>query len=136
MALGFTIETQYPTLEYLGGSQTQEVVAVGIRTAAHNVYFEVRVTQGTWNADHVNQLALGYTGSVEDAFKHPHVIDGYWIQIPNNAGELLDNIVYTVESETGNSTAQLTVPYSALATPATDDRIAALYDTLNAIEGL
>ena len=39
MAETFTVVTQYPTVEYLGGTQTRDVVAVGYTTKPSGIYF-------------------------------------------------------------------------------------------------
>lgn len=136
MADTFTVVTQYPTLEFLGGTQTQDVMAIGYRTKAQGVYFEVRVPRAGYTAANVNSMGIGYTGTIEAAFTNPNVIGGEWTQTPNAAGELVDNIVYTVQSDSGNSTAQLVVPYSQLAPELYDPKLAALVKTLNDAEGL
>jgi len=136
MAATFTVVTQYPTLEFLGGTQTQDVMAIGYRTNANGVYFEVRVPRAGYTSSNVNSMGIGYTGTIEAAFDNANVIGGEWVQTPNAAGELVDNIVYTVASDSGNSTAQLTVPYSQLAPELYNPKLAALAQELNAAEGL
>ena len=136
MADTFTVVTSYPTLEFLGGTQTQDVMAIGYRTKAHGVYFEVRVPKAGFTAENVNSMGIGYTGTIEAAFTNQNVIGGEWTQTPNSAGELVDNIVYTVQSDSGNSTDQVTVPYSQLAPELYDPKLAAAVKTLNDTEGL
>jgi hypothetical protein len=132
----FTVVTQYPTLEFIGGTQTQDVMAIGYRTVAHGVYFEVRIPRKGYTPANVNSTGVGYTGTIEAAFANDNVIGGEWSQTPTAAGELVDNIVYTVASDSGNSTAQLVVPYSQLAPELYDPKLAALAKSLNDAEGL
>ena len=136
MAETFTVVTQYPTLEFIGGTQTQDVMAIGYRTVAHGVYFEVRIPRKGYTPSNVNSTGIGYTGTIEAAFQNGNVIGGEWTQTPTAAGELVDNIVYTVASDSGNSTAQLVVPYSQLAPALYDPKLAALAQALNDSEGL
>jgi len=136
MAETFTVVTQYPTLEFIGGTQTQDVMAVGYRTVAHNVYFEVRIPRKGYTPENVNSTGIGYTGTIEEAFKNQNVIGAEWAQTPTAAGDLVDNIVYTVSSDSGNSTAQLVVPFRQLAPSLYDPKIAALVKSLNAAEAL
>jgi hypothetical protein len=132
----FTVVTQYPTLEFIGGTQTQDVMAIGYRTKAHGVYFEVRIPRKGYTPGNVNSTGIGYTGTIEAAFANDNVIGGEWTQTPTAAGDLVDNIVYTVASDSGNSTAQLVVPYSQLSPGLYDPKLAALAKTLNDSEGL
>lgn len=136
MADTFDVITQYPTLEFLGGTQTQDVMAIGYRTKAHGVYFEVRMPRKIYSSTQVHDYGLGYTGSVEFQFENDNVIGGEWTQTPTAAGELVDNIVYTVASDSGNSTSQIVVPFSQLTLPTVTQRIANLVDALNAAESL
>ena len=136
MADTFEVVTQYPTLEFIGGTQTQDVMAVGYRTKANQVYFEVRIPRKGYTASNVNSTGIGYTGTIEAAFANDNVIGGEWTQTPTAAGDLVDNIVYTVASDSGNSTAQLVVPFAQLAPELYDPKIAALVKTLNDAEGL
>lgn len=136
MAEAFEVITQYPTLEFLGGTQTQDVMAIGYRTKLHGVYFEVRIPRSTYSAEQVKDYGIGYTGTIEAVLAAPGVIGGEWTQTPTASGELRDNIVITVSSDSGNSTAQLVVPFSQLAPTLTNPKVAHLVDQLNAAEGL
>jgi hypothetical protein len=136
VAATFNVVTQYPTLEFIGGTQTQDVMAIGYRTVDHGVYFEVRIPRKGYTPTNVHDTGLGYTATITEAFKNPNVIGGEWTQTPTAAGELVDNIVYTVASDSGNSTAQLVVPYSQLSPSLYDPKLAALAKSLNASEAL
>lgn len=135
MAADYTVVTQYPTLEFLGGTQTQDVMAVGYRTVAHNVYFEVRIPRKLYSAEIVRSYGTGYTGTVEQYFSIDNVIGAEWTQTPTAAGELQDNIVYTVASDSGNSTGQVTVSFAKLSQPSVETQINHLIAQLNDAEG-
>jgi hypothetical protein len=134
MADTFSVVTQYPTLEFLGGTQTQDVMAVGYRTKAHGVYFEVRIPRKLYSAAIVHDYGIGYTGTVEQFFANPNVIGGEWTQTPTAAGELQDNMVYTVSSDSGNSTGQVTFAFGNLITGTVNKAIDNLVTTLNDAE--
>jgi hypothetical protein len=136
MAETFEVVTQYPTLEFLGGTQTQDVMAIGYRSKATGVYWEVRIPRKTYTAANVNSTGIGYTGTIDAVMAAPGVIGGEWTQTPTSSGELQDNLVLTVSSDSGNSTAQLVVPFAGLAPSLTDPKVAALVKTLNDSEGL
>ena len=132
----FNVVTQYPTLEFIGGTKTQDVMAIGYRTKAHGIYFEARIPRAGYTQANVVSTGEGYTATIEAAFSDSHVIGAEWTQTPTAAGDLVDNIVYTVASDSGNSTAQIVVPYRQLAPGFYDPKITAHVTHLNAIEAL
>lgn len=134
MADTYTVVTQYPTLEFLGGTQTQDVMAVGYRTAAHQVYFEVRIPRSVYNAQQVKDYGIAFSATVESVFINANVIGAEWTQTPTPAGELADNIVATVQSDSGNSTAQYVIPFSQLAPAFFTQPLENLIATLNDAE--
>src|SRR6185437_8432385 len=121
MADTYTIETQYETVEFLGGTQTRPVIAVGVRTNVHAVYFEFRVPKADYNSSVVNQDANGFTIVYEDLFQIPGVTDVEWAQEPTQAGQLSDHVIVYFTSTSGNSSASIDFPYSQF----TQDYIAA-----------
>lgn len=130
MANEYDVVTQYETVEYLGGTQTRPVIAVGARTRVHGVYFEFRLAKGDYNSANVRNSANGYTIVYEDLFKIPGVTDVEWTQEPTQAGQLEDHVVVYFTSTSGNSSASIDFPYSQF----TQDYIAAR--VAFAIEGL
>jgi hypothetical protein len=134
--LRYSVETQYPTVEFLGGTQTRDVVAVGITTKGHGVYIEFRIPVTTYTPDNVKSNAIGYTGTIENAFTFPGVQGVSWGQSPDAAGELVDQITYTVVSDSGNSSAQLTLPLSGIGTSGQISKLKNLLASLNESEGL
>lgn len=136
MADTFEVVTQYPTLEFLGGTQTQDVMAIGYRSKATGVYFEVRIPRKGYTPANVKSTGIGYTGTIDAVMAAEGVVGGEWTQTPTASGELQDNLVLTVASDSGNSTAQLVVPFAGLAPTLTDPKVAALRKQLNDAEGL
>lgn len=133
--LHYTVETQYPTVEFLGGTQTRDVVAVGITTRGHGVYLEFRLPVSTYSAALVKSYGTGYTGTIEQAFDFPGVGGVSWGQSPDASGELKDQITYTVVSDSGNSSAQVTLPLSGIGTAPQLAKLQHLLDGLNEAEG-
>jgi hypothetical protein len=131
MAETFDVVTQYPTLEFLGGTQTQDVMAIGYRTATHGVYFEVRIPKKGYTTANVHSTGMGYTSLVEGLFFNDNVIGVEWTQIPTANGELMDAYVVTVASDSGNSTAQVTITDAKLAPEVYKPKINALVKTVN-----
>jgi len=103
----FTIVTQEPTVEYIGGTNTQDVIAVGFVTTAHQVYGEVRVPQASYSAALAKAAAAGYADIFETIFSFPNVSDLAWGQRTTRAGLLVDQVTIYVSSDSGQSTAPL-----------------------------
>jgi hypothetical protein len=121
MANNYSIQTQYETTEFLGGTQTRAVIAVGVRTNNHGVYFEFRIPKGDYNSAVVHSNANGFTIVYELLFTIPGVSDVEWTQEPTTSGQLKDHVLVYFASTSGNSSAHIDVPYDHF----TQDYIAA-----------
>ena len=134
MADTYDVITQYETVEFLGGTQTRPVIAVGVRTHAHGVYFEFRLPKGDYNAANVKNDANGFTIVYELLFEIPGVSDVEWTQEPTAAGQLEDHVVVYVVSTSGNSSASLDVPYSQFTQDIIAGKVEKLRGQLDAAE--
>lgn len=134
MANPYTIETQYETVEFLGGTQTRPVIAVGARTVAHNVYFEFRIPKGVYSSSNVKSNATGYTIIYELLFTIPGVTDAEWAQEPTTSGQLEDHVIVYFESTSGESSASIDFPYSQFAQDYIAARVAFAIAGLDAAE--
>jgi hypothetical protein len=132
--LGYTVVTQYPTTEFLGGTNTQDVTAVGILTNGHGVYIEFRIPDSQYTAALGKDYAIGYTGTVEQEFLLPGVVGVSWSQEPNAQDQLVDMIEVTVQSDSGNSQAVVSFPLSQIGLAATNTLIANKVAALNGLE--
>ena len=122
MADTYDVITQYQTVEFIGGTQTRPVIAVGVKTKAHGVYFEFRVPKAWYTAAVVKSDAHGYTIIYELLFTIPNVTDVEWTQEPTQQGQLEDHVVVYFTSTSGFSGHSVDVPYSKF----NQDYIAAL----------
>lgn len=134
MADTYEIVTQYETVEFLGGTQTRPVIAVGVRTKAHGVYFEFRLAKADYSAANVKADANGFTIVYELLFDIPGVTDVEWTQEPTNAGQLADHVIVYVQSTSGNSSSSLDVPYSQFTQDIIAGKVEALRGQLDAAE--
>lgn len=112
MADAYKIGPQYETTEYLGGTQTRPVIAVGVTTTLHNVYFEFRIPKKNYNSGNVRNFAAGYTAQYNLLFTIPGVVDAEWTQEPTIAGQLEDHVIIYFRSTSGDSSASVDIPYS------------------------
>lgn len=109
---GYQIVTQYPTVEFLGGTQTRDVIAVGVRTNDHGVYFEFRLPKANYNAANVRNDANGFTIIYEDLFQIDGVTDVEWAQEPTASGQLADHVIVYFESSSGQSSSFIDFLYA------------------------
>jgi hypothetical protein len=132
--LAYTVQTQYPTVIFLGGTQTQDAMAVGIITNGHGIYLEFRIPRTTYSAAQVKSFATGYTGTVEAVAGIAGVAGVAWSQIPDATGQLADVLTLTVESDSGNSSATLTIHTKDWTPHAAGPKVTALIAQLNEAE--
>ena len=136
MAPTYTVVTQYPTVEFLGGTQTRDVTAVGIVTIPHNIYTEFRIPDSIYNATQVKDYATAYSIALEALFAVHGVIGVSWGQGPAASGELLDLYTVFVQSDSGNSTGSVTFDNTKFGPATYDPLIAAEVAKLNEVEAL
>lgn len=136
MAGDYRIGLQYPDVEFLGGTQTRPVMAVGVFTNPHNVYFEMRIPKTDYKAATVATYAEQYAANIEVAFQNPNVADIVWFQDQRADGYLVDMATVYVTSDSGNSTGTLDVLFGQLDLRYLDPKITALVATLNQAEAL
>lgn len=134
-ASDYTIVTQYPDVEVLGGTRTQDVQVIGVVTGDHGVYWEGRVPRAMATTTNLHGLALANTVMYEALFDIPGVDDVQWTQEPTASGELQDHVLLYVVSASGQSTGVINAPLSLLTTDYINPRVAKLRAALNATEG-
>jgi hypothetical protein len=122
MADTYTIVTQRPDVETLGGQLTRNVMVVGTVTRAHGVYFERRYPRATFSETIAQQDAYGFTIVFEDLFKIPGVADVAWSQEITPGNQLQDHVIVYYTSTSGDSSNYVDVPFSRF----TQDYIAGL----------
>lgn len=132
--LAYDVVTQYPTVQFLGGQQTQDVIAVGITTRGHGVYVQFDIPRRIYSAQELKNYATGYTGSVEQFFEIPGITGIAWSQQPNAGGNLVAVLTFTVESTSGISAATFTVPLASATDTLVKQQASKLRAELNASE--
>lgn len=136
MADNYSIVAQYPTTEFLGGTQTRDVMAVGMRTRPSDIYFEFRLPRADYNARNVADSANGFSIILEQLTTITGVSGIQWIQQPTDAGQLRDALIVSVESDSGDSASSFVEPFARLTRKDVADRAGKLRAELNAAEGL
>lgn len=136
MATDFSVVEQRPGLQAIGGTQTQDVVFVGILTNPSGIYVEFPVLQKGYSAEIVDGAALGWATIAETLAAQPNVVGVQWTQLVNAANQLVSAWVITVASTSGNSAAQITVENNRLGPGLDKAAIANLHAELDKSEGL
>lgn len=131
----YTIVTQYPDVEVLGGTKTQDVQRFGVVTGGHGVYFESSLPRKDATTKNIHDQANGFTIVYELLFTIPGVADVQWTQEPTAGGLLQDHVIVYVESTSGNSSAPLDFPYSQFNQDTIAPKVKALRASLDATEG-
>jgi hypothetical protein len=132
----FEIVSQAATVEFIGGTNTQRVVVVGLVTNAHQVYAEARVPQSIYSAGVAKAAAQAPASIIETVFSLANVVGVQWGQRVNDSGRLIDTVLITVASDSGNSTGTLgPLDMSQLGPQLHNAQIQALNKQLTAAEG-
>jgi len=134
VAANYTNLATREEVEYVGGTQTRNVVAVSAISKPHGVYFEFRIPRADLATHQPATLAEAYGGVVEDIFKNPNAVGAEWAQTVNAAGLLQDEMVIYVQSDSGNSSASFTLSFYALDPARVSGLVDALAAQLNALE--
>lgn len=134
--LKYSIVGQRPDTEFLGGTQTRDVVAVGVLTEGHGIYFETRIPASIYSSAQVKDYATGYTGTIESIASIPSVAGVQWTQVVTASQELQDALILTVTSDSGNSQAQITLLDTYWAVSLAQPKVNALVKQLNQAEAL
>lgn len=130
----YTIVTQYPDVEVIGGGQTRDVQVVGVVTGGHGVYFETRLPRANATTANIKSNANGFTIVYEMLFGIPGVAAVQWTQEPTASGLLEDHVIVYVTSTSGNSTGVLDFPYSKFNQDIIEPAVAKLRASLDATE--
>lgn len=134
MAANYTGLTQRPGVQFIGGTQTRNVQLVGITTQPHGVYFEFQVPQTDYSAAVVTQDANGFASIIEALFEIDGIAGIEWTQEPTTSGQLVDHLLITVQSTSGESTALLDEPFSQLTQQNVAGKVGTIVDQLDQAE--
>jgi hypothetical protein len=131
----YSIVTQYPDTEVIGGNLTQDVQVVGVVTGAHGVYFETRLPRKNATTANIKNQANGFALIYELLFTIPGVAAVQWTQEPTPAGLLEDHVIVYVTSTSGASEGVLDFPYSKFNQDVIEPAVTRLRASLDATEG-
>lgn len=112
MATNYEPLGSYAILEFLGGTATRPVTAFRLRTVPHGVYAEMRVVTALVPDVDINAAREDFALAFENLFGNPGVADVSWGQEQTPSGQLSDQLTIYVSSTSGNSSTELSFPYT------------------------
>lgn len=132
----YVIKGQYPDVEVVGPSKTQNVQVIQAQTTEHNVYFETSLPRNIATTANIKLQVNGLATHFEQLFDIAGVADVQWAQEATPAGLLEDHVIVFVSSTSGESQGQLDFPYSRFANDIISAAVANLRAGLDATEAL
>lgn len=136
MPSDWSFVTAYDDVEFLGGSQTRDVLVTGIVTSPSGIYGEVRVPKSEFDQygeQVVRAAAATFVTIFETLAAQPFISGVQWGMAAHN-GQLRDVAVLTVTSSSGNSSSVLTIPVVELTPDLDHAAVKKLHDRLDALE--
>jgi hypothetical protein len=134
MAAAYQIVTQYETDEFLGGTQTRPVIAIGVVTAAHGIYFEARIGKKEYEPVFALDVAQAGADEYEGLFDIPGVVGVQWSQVPTVTEQLQDTLTVFYTSTSGNSSNSFAFPAAQIAHDTVAAEVAAGVQVLDQVE--
>lgn len=126
----------YPTVEFLGGGKSRDVMAVGYVSVQHGVAFEVRVPKSIYTQPGIARAVSAAPQTIiETLYGFPGVDTVEWNTTQAPSGALRDAVTIYVTSTSGDSSDTITTPIAELGPDLDSKKIAALRAKLDAVEG-
>jgi hypothetical protein len=135
MAENWEFVASYEDVEFLGGSNTRDVLVTGIRTKPSGIYVEFRVAMADFRengARVVHDAAHAWAATFEALAAMQWVAGVQWGQ-ESYRGQLHDVAILTVQSTNGDAQSSVTIPLSQLDTAHVTAVVKKLHDQLDDI---
>lgn len=136
MADNFEVLGVVSTVELIGQNQTAPVKLVTARTIPSGFVFSWVNPVAAFNPTEVHSVGTGIAGQLEKFGALPGVVDISMYQDVNAAGQFVNLVSGTVESDSGNSEETVTLATPAGLTDAFSKKVAKARANLNAIEAV
>jgi len=136
VANSFQVVRQYPDTEYLGGTQTRPVTAVGYRTIPYNIYFESRIPDASYNQTEVDNTGKVNSEPLIAVRALTNVTDVEWTQVTRPSGYVEDEIIVYYRTPTGNSEGSLITPFTGISAAVVQPLVDEAVSDLTASENL
>jgi hypothetical protein len=124
------------TILVQSGGNVVDAATISAVDGIYGIYFEFTIPKTQWQAQIIQVSASDYASYIQQIGQHDHVTAAFYASDTNAAGLLVDTLVVVVETDDGESSAEVIIPFSMLNTPAAFARIDAAYNQLVSIEAI
>lgn len=102
----------------------------------YGIAFQFTLPKTDWRADIIKVSASNFASYIQQIGGHDHVTAAWYAQDVNAQGLLVDTLVVLVESDSGESSTEVSIPFTMLNTRGAFARIDAANTRLNNIEAI
>ena len=113
-----------------------DAATISATDGIYGIDFSFTLPKTDWRAEIIQVSASNYASYIQQIGGHDHVTAAWYAPDTNAAGLLIDTLVVVVETDDGDSSAQVEIPFSQLNTPGAFAKIDAAYNQLVKIEGI
>ena len=113
-----------------------DAATISATDGVYGIAFQFTLPKTDWRAEIINVSASNYASYIQQIGGHDHVSAIWYAQDVNAQGLLVDTLTVLVDSDSGNSTTEVTIPFTMLNTPAAFQRIDDANNRLDAIEAI
>jgi hypothetical protein len=100
----YDIVSRRQTEELLGGTTLQDVIEVGFVTKPSGIYVQTRMALPLISPQQIAQTVFPIAANIESLLHDPNVAAIVYIQDVNAAGQLIDVLEITYQSDDGRAT--------------------------------
>ncbi len=136
MAELYAIIGSVSTIELIGSGSTRPIRLVTARAEPSGFVYTFRVVKGDFQPSHVNLIAHDIAQALNKDADVPGVVDVSIYQDVDNAGQYVSKATVTVESTSGDSEEDVSMPYGSLFGADFAKRVGAARKNLDEIEEL
>jgi len=113
-----------------------DAATISATDGIYGIDFSFTLPKTDWRAEIIQVSASNYASYIQQIGGHDHVTAAWYAPDTNAAGLLIDTLVVVVETDAGESSAQVEIPFSQLNTPGAFAKIDAAYNQLVKIEAI
>jgi hypothetical protein len=128
--------TSRDTILVKGDGSVVDAATISATDGIYGIDFSFTLPKTDWRANIVQVSASNYASYIQQIGGHDHVTAAWYAQDVNAQGLLVDILVVLVESDSGESSTEVAIPFSILNTPGAFARIDDANNRLDQIEAI
>lgn len=128
--------TSHDTILVRANGSVVDAATISATDGIYGIAFQFTLPKTDWRAEIINVSASNYASYIQQIGAHDHVTAAWYAQDVNAQGLLVDTLTVLVESDSGESSTEVSIPFSMLNTPAAFRRIDDANNRLDAIEAI